>query len=96
MFYYWELVLFTLRIFSLLSPLNNASGGIVDDKGFFKFLLELNLHHPYTFTSPLQHTLKQNQRASNNCYSVKNMLKPLAFKWLLNELLLETKLSEIR
>ena len=70
-------------------------GGIVDDEGFFSFLLKLNSHHPNTFTSPLQQTLKQNQRASSNCYSVKNMLKPLAFKWLLNELLVETKLSEV-
>ena len=94
-FYDWEQVLFTLRVSSLLSPLNDASGGIVDDEGFFSFLLKLNSHHPNTFTSPLQQTLKQNQRASNYCYSVKNMLKPLVFKWLLNELLLETKWSEV-
>ena len=59
------------------------------------FLLKLNSNHPNTFTSLLQQTLKHNQHASNNCDSVKNMLKPLAFKWLLNELLLETKLTEV-
>ena len=87
-FYYWQQVLFTLKISSLLSPLND---------GFFSFLLKLNqeIHHLYTFTSLLQQTLKQNQCASHNCYSVKNMLKLLAFKWLLKELLLETKLSEV-
>ena len=58
------------------------------------FLLKLNSYHPHKFTSPLQQTLKQNNRASHNCYSVKNMLKLLAFKWLLNELLLETEWSE--
>ena len=62
---------------------------------FFSFLLKLNSNHPYTFTSPLQQTLKENQRASNNCYSVKNMLKLLAFKWLLNESLLETESLEV-
>ena len=93
-FYYWEQLSITLRVSSLLWPLNDASVGIVDDQGFFSFLLKLNSHHPCTFTSPLQQTLKQNQRASHNSYSVKNMLKPLAFKWLLHELLLETKLSE--
>ena len=55
---------------------------------FFQFSPEAE------FTSPLQETPKQNQHASHKCYSVKNMLKLLAFKWLLNELLLETKLSE--
>ena len=85
-FYYWQHVLLALRISSLLLPLNDA---------FFSFLLSMNLRHPYTFTSPLQQTLKWNQRASHNCYSVTNMLKLLAFKWLLNELLRETKLSEV-
>ena len=85
-FYYWQQVLFTLRISSLLSPMNDA---------FFSFHLKLNSNHPYTFTSPLQQTLKENQRASQNCYSVKNMLKLLEFKWLLNELLLETKSLEV-
>ena len=60
----------------------------------FSLLLKLKSYHPHTFTSPLQQTLKQNYRASHNCCSVKNMLKLLAFKWLLNELLLETEWSE--
>ena len=47
----------------------------------FSFLLKLNSHHLYTFTSLWQQTLKRNYRASHNCYSVKNMLKLLAFKW---------------
>ena len=61
----------------------------------FKFLLKLNSYHPHTFTSPLQHALKQIHRASHNCYCVKNLLKLLTFKWLLNELLLETEWSEV-
>ena len=46
----------------------------------------LNLHYPYTFTSPLQKTLNQNQRASHSFYSVKDISKTLsiqlAFKWV--------------
>ena len=61
----------------------------------FSFLLKLNSHHTYTFTSPLQQTLKQNHHALHDCYSVKNMLKLLAFIWLLNELLLEREWSEV-
>ena len=68
-----------------LLSLNNASGDIVDDEGSLQFSPEAE------FTSPLQRTLKQNHRASLSCYSVTNMLKFLAFKWLLNELLLETE-----
>ena len=58
------------------------------------FLLKLNSYHPHTFTLALQNTVKQNHCASHNCYSVKNMLKLLAFKWILNELLLEKERSE--
>ena len=61
----------------------------------FQFSLEAKFTYPYTFTLLLQQTLKQSRRISHNCYSVKNMLKLLAFTWLLNELLLETKLSEV-
>ena len=43
----------------------------------------------------MQQTLKQNQRASHNCYSVKKMLKLLAFKKLLNELELELNSLEL-
>ena len=55
----------------------------------------MNSHYPYTFTSLLQQTLKQNHRALHNCYSAKNMLKLLAFKWLLKKLSLETEWSEV-
>ena len=64
-------------------------------KFLFSFILKLNSHHPYTFTSPLQQALKQNHCSSHNCYSVKNRLKLLAFKRVLNELLLETEWSEV-
>ena len=60
-------------------------------RALFIFLLKLNSYHSHKFTSPLQQTLKQSHRALHNCYSVKIMLKLLAFKWLLKELLLETK-----
>ena len=60
-----------------------------DDEGSFEF-------SPKTeFTSILQQTLKQNHRISHNCHSVKSMSKLLAFKWLLNHLLLETECSEV-
>ena len=89
LFYYCQQVLFTLRVSSLLSPLNDASGDIAVDKGSFQF------SHDTEFISPLQQTPKQNHHVQLNCYSIKNMLKPLAFKWLFNELLLETEWSEV-
>ena len=46
-FYYCQQVLFTLRVSSLLSPLNDASGDIVADEGSFQFSPEAE------FTSPL-------------------------------------------
>ena len=61
----------------------------------FSFLLKLNSHHPFTFTSPLQYALKQNYHVSHNCYRVKNILKLLTFKRLLNKLLLESEWSEV-
>ena len=84
-FYYCQQVLFTLRVSPLLSPLNDASVDIADDEDSFQFRLKLNSYHLYTFISPLQRTLKQNYRVSHNFYSVKNMLKLLAFKRLLDE-----------
>ena len=36
-FYYWQQVLCTLRVSSLLSPLSDASVDIVDDEGSFQF-----------------------------------------------------------
>ena len=64
-------------------------------RDLFSFLLKLNSHHPYTFTSRLKQTLKQNHQSLQNCNSFKNMLKLLAFSWLLKELLLETERSEV-
>ena len=62
----------------------------------FSFLLKLNSHYAHMFTSPFQKTLKQNHLASHNYYSGdKNMLKFLALKLFLKELLLETEWSEI-
>ena len=80
-FYYWEEVLFTLKVSSLLSPLNDASGGIVDEEGFYLFSPEAEFASPlYVQITLKQQSLKQNQRASHNCYCVENMLKPLEFK----------------
>ena len=39
-FYYYQRVLFTLRVSSLLSPLNSASMDIVHDEGSFQFSTE--------------------------------------------------------
>ena len=64
-------------------------------KALSSFLMKLNSHQSYTFTSPLQQILKQNHGASHGCYSVKIMSKLLVFNWLLNELLLEIEGSEV-
>ena len=85
MFYYFQQILFTLRVSSLLSPLNDASVDIVDDEGSCKFSPEAK------FASPLRQTLKHNHRALQNCYSFKNMLKLLSHKCLLRKLLPETE-----
>ena len=59
---------------------------------FFSFLLKLNSitvmhsHHP---------SQRYWSRTTDICYSVKDMLKLLAFKWLLNELLVETEWSVV-
>ena len=65
-----------IKFSSLLSSLNDASVGIVDDEDSFEFSLKAE------FTSPLQQTLRQDHRTLHDCYSVKNILKLLAFKWL--------------
>ena len=88
-FYYCQQFLFTLRVSSLLTPLNDNSVDIVNDERSFQFSPEAR------FTSPLQQKLKQNYRASRNCYAVKNRWKLLVFKRLLNELLVETEWSEV-
>ena len=95
-FYHCQQVLLTLRVSSLLSPLNDAFVDFADDMGSFQFSPETQFTSPYTFTSSLQQTLKQNHRTSHNCCSVKNMLKLVAYKWLLNKLLLETEWSEVK
>ena len=51
-FYYYQQVLFTLGVSSLLTPLNDASGDIVDGESFFQFSPEAE------YTSLLQQTLK--------------------------------------
>ena len=70
-FYYCWQVIFTLRVPSLLLPLNAISVEIVDTEGSFQFSLKLNSNNSYMFTSPLQQILKQKHLASHNCYSVK-------------------------
>ena len=87
-FWYYQQFLFTLRVSLLLSLLNDASVDISDDEGSFQFSLKAEfISHLYlhvTFAKDTEAELPY------NCYIVKNMLKLLAFKWLLNELLLET------
>ena len=55
-FYYWQQVLFTLRVSSLLSLLNDASVDIVDDEGFFSFLLKVNAQPLYVHVTLLTDT----------------------------------------
>ena len=79
-FYYYQQALITFRVSLLLSPSNYTSGVIVYDEGSFLFSPETEYTSFYTFTSTLQLALKLNQRASHNCYSVKNILKLLALQ----------------
>ena len=46
-FYYYQQVLFALRVFSLLLPSSDSSGDIVDGEGSFQFSSKAE------FTSPL-------------------------------------------
>ena len=67
-FYYCQQVLFTLRVSSLLSPLNDVSVDMeLTMRAFFSFLQQLSSHHPYKFTSPLQRALKQNHVKKCEC-----------------------------
>ena len=50
-----------IKFSSLLSSLNDASVGIVDDEGSFEFSLKAE------FTSPLQQTLRQDHRTLHDC-----------------------------
>ena len=52
------------------------------------FLLKLTSHHLYTFTFPLQQKLKQNHRAFAQLLLCSKQVKLLAFKWLIEKLLL--------
>ena len=86
-FEYCQQVLITLRVSLLLSLLKDTSVAIGDDEDSFQFSTEVeftsHLHVHVTFATETEVKLPY------NCYSVKNMLKLLAFKWLLNELLLQ-------
>ena len=86
-FYYCQQVLITLRVSLLLSLLKDTSVAIGDDEDSFQFSPEVeftsHLHVHVTFATETEVKLPYNY------YSVKNMLKLLAFKWLLNELLLQ-------
>ena len=57
----------------------------------FSFLLKLNSQPLYVRITLVIGTEAELLRFAHNCYSVKNMLKRFVFKWLLNELLLETE-----
>ena len=63
--------------------------------GFFSVFTWSWIYITIKFISPLQQTLTQNHRSSHKCYSVKIMLKLVAFKWLLNELLVKTEWSDV-
>ena len=78
-------VLFTLRVSLLLSLLNYASADTVDDVDSFQFSSETEFtSHLYVYV-----TFATDTGAELPYCSVKNMLKLLAFRWYLNELLLE-------
>ena len=89
-FYYCQQVLLPLRAPSLLSPLNDASADIVDDEGSSQLCPDVEFTPP----SYVHFTLVTDTETQPLCfiqllYCVKDMLKLLAFKWLLNELSVE-------
>ena len=59
------------------------------------FPLKLNSHHPCTFASSLQQTPKQKPIFAQLLQYSQKMLKLLAFKCFLNDILLERKFSEV-
>ena len=63
-FYYCQQVLFALRVSSLLLPLNDAPGDIVDDKDSFQFSPEDE------FTSPwyVHITFATDTEAESSCF----------------------------
>ena len=74
-------VLFTLRVSLLLSLLNYASVDTGDDVDSFQFSPEAEFtSHLYVYV-----TFATDTEAELPYCSVKNMLKVLAFRWLLNE-----------
>ena len=89
--YYCCHTLFRIRVFSLLSSFNDASVDIAYDKGSSEFSPKLNTHQPRNWNWNGITVLC----TAHNCHSVKNMLKLLAFKWLLIYLLIETKYWEV-
>ena len=62
--------LFTLRASLLLLLSNDASADIADDVSSFEFSPKTDFHHPCTFTTFLQETLKQQHSASDKYYSI--------------------------
>ena len=101
--YYWQQVLFTWRVSSLLSPLNDAFIDFVNKEGSFQFSPEAELISFFSVFSwswiditRIRSTYTEEKSgASYNCYSVKIMLQDVVFKRLLNELLLKTEWSEV-
>ena len=51
----------------------------------FSFLLKLNSHHTYTFTSPLQQTLKQDHRTAATLLASWNSSIQVVFKGVIGE-----------
>ena len=94
-FDYCQQVLFTLRVSSLISQLNDAFVDIFEDEDSFHFSQESKFTSPLCIYIILATDTEAESRASHNCYSVKNMLTLIAFKWLINELLLAREWSEV-
>ena len=79
---------FYIKSFFITITINDASVDIGDDEDSFQF------SHEAEFTSDVyvhvNFATDTEAELPYNCYSVKNMLKLLAFKWFLKKLLLET------
>ena len=84
-----------IKSFFIKSSSNDTSVDIFDKEGSSENSPKAKFASPSTFTSTLEQTLKQNHRTSKNRCIVENMLNLLAFKLLLDQLLIETECSEV-
>ena len=90
-FYYYQQVLFTIRVSSLSWPLSDASGDIINDDSSLQFSPETE----FPSTSYAQITLAIDTEAESPCFAqlleCYKLVEALHLHGFLNELLLETE-----